>query len=120
MTDARSWIDLVKEFNTAYGIEAPDRFNEDSIALQSQLIHEEYDELNCAGSHAELLDAIGDLIYVLIGLALKADYDLDGALREIHRSNMSKLGADGKSILREDSKILKGPNYTPPDLTPYV
>lgn len=120
MTDARSWIDLVKEFNTAYDIEAPDRFNEESIGLQCMLIDEEFSEFKGAYSPTDALDAIGDLIYVLIGLALKVDYDLDGAFREIHRSNMSKLGADGKPIHREDGKILKGPNYTPPDLTPYV
>ena len=48
------------------------------------------------------------------------DWDLEQALRRVHRSNMSKLGEDGKPIYREDGKVLKGPNYQPPDLTDLV
>ena len=48
------------------------------------------------------------------------DWDLEQALRRVHRSNMSKLGDDGKPIYREDGKVLKGPNYQPPDLTDLV
>lgn len=115
----KDWIDLVKEFNAAYDIKTPCRTDRD-IDLQFELIAEEYDELCVAYSNIETLDAIADLIYVLIGLALKCGYDLDGAFREVHRSNMSKLGADGKPIYREDGKILKGPNFTPPNLEPFI
>lgn len=73
-----------------------------------------------ADKETEFLDAIGDLIYVLIGLALKAGYDLDGASREIHRSNMSKLGADGKPIFNKKGKVMKGLNFTLPDLRPFI
>ena len=114
-----NWIDLVKEFNAAYGVEAPAPYDEDSLNLQWRLVDEEMQELCDASSDIEFLDAIGDIIYVLIGLALKCGYDLDGAFREIHRSNMSKLGPDGKPIYRDDGKILKGPDYTPPDLEPF-
>ena len=48
------------------------------------------------------------------------DWDLEQALRRVHRSNMSKLGDDGKPIYREDGKVLKGPNYQPPDLSDLV
>lgn len=115
-----NWIDLVKEFNAAYGVEAPAPYDEDSLNLQWRLVDEEMQELCDASSDIKFLDAIGDIIYVLIGLALKCGYDLDGAFREIHRSNMSKLGTDGKPIYRDDGKILKGPDYTPPDLEPFI
>lgn len=64
----------------------------------------------------ELLDGLVDIMYVAYGCAIECGFDLDAGFAEVHRSNMSKLGADGKPILREDGKILKGPNYSPPDL----
>ena len=59
-------------------------------------------------------DALGDLEYVINGMALGMGIDLPAVVREIHRSNMTKLGPDGKPIYREDGKILKGPGYEPP------
>jgi predicted HAD superfamily Cof-like phosphohydrolase len=47
-------------------------------------------------------------------------WDIEQALRRVHASNMSKLGEDGKPIYREDGKVLKGPNYQPPDLSDLV
>ena len=132
--DGMSWIDCVKEFNSAYGVETPTK-NRDLIRTQLSLIREEITELIRAfkfwedvpsisprdcDARKEVLDAICDSVYVLIGLALKMGMDLDGAFREVHRSNMSKLGTDGKPIRRSDGKVLKGPNFTPPDLTPYI
>lgn len=60
---------------------------------------------------------LADLLYVTYWLAARIGIDLDAAFRLIHQSNMSKLGPDGKAIKREDGKVLKGPNYRPPDLT---
>ena len=59
-------------------------------------------------------DALGDLEYVTNGMALGMGVNLPVVVREIHRSNMTKLGPDGKPIYREDGKILKGPGYEPP------
>ncbi|TDE99183.1 hypothetical protein EXU48_02070 [Occultella glacieicola] len=84
-------------------------------------------ELEVAFARAEALDdgrrdtvatadALGDLVYVVYGMAIECGIPLEHVLAEIHRSNLSKLGADGRPILREDGKILKGPAYTPPDL----
>lgn len=69
-------------------------------------------------AEAEVLDALCDLQYVLDGtfLALGFHKVKDAAMTEIHRSNMSKLGEDGRPVKRDDGKILKGPNYSPPDL----
>ena len=64
----------------------------------------------------EVADALGDLRYVVDGANLVYGLPGQGVFEEIHRSNMSKLGADGKPIYREDGKILKGPNFTLPDI----
>lgn len=64
----------------------------------------------------EAADALADIRYVTDGAALEWGIPLEKCLREVHRSNMSKLGEDGKPILRADGKILKGPNFTLPDL----
>jgi predicted HAD superfamily Cof-like phosphohydrolase len=73
-------------------------------------------------AEAEVLDALCDIQVVLDGafLALGFWRVKDEAMAEVHRSNMSKLGADGKPILREDGKFLKGPNYFPPNLKPLI
>lgn len=130
--EGASWIDCVKEFNRTYGVKTlknSDGFGKARVKTQVELINEEIKELCSAfalwhefglNNKGKILDAICDSIYVLIGLALKMGFDLDGAFREVHRSNMSKLGEDGKPIKREDGKILKGPNFTPPNLEPYI
>lgn len=64
----------------------------------------------------EAADALGDLRYVVDGGNLICGFPGERVLAEIHRSNMSKLGEDGKPVLREDGKVLKGSNYTPPDI----
>lgn len=64
----------------------------------------------------EVADALGDLVYVIYGFALEMGYDLRKVVQEIHGSNMTKLGEDGKPIYREDGKVLKGPNYMKPNI----
>lgn len=89
--------------------------------LRFELLQEELDELRLAwvrGSKVGILDALTDLQYVLDGTYLEFGM---GALKEVafqdvHDSNMSKLGEDGLPLKREDGKILKGPNYRPPQL----
>lgn len=61
-------------------------------------------------------DALGDLEYVVNGMALSMGINLPAVVSEIHRSNMTKLGEDGKPIYREDGKVLKGPGYEEPQL----
>ena len=107
-----------------------------NIRLRKSLITEEYTELMSGLVQAEaqaycslpitqevkeeILDAIADLIYVTIGTAIDFGFDLEGAFEEVQRSNMSKLGEDGKPIFRKDGKILKGPNYKKPDLSSFI
>ena len=69
---------------------------------------------------ADCLKELADLIYVCAQYAENMDWDIEQALRRVHESNMSKLGNDGKPIYREDGKVLKGPNYQPPDLSDLV
>jgi predicted HAD superfamily Cof-like phosphohydrolase len=64
----------------------------------------------------ETADALGDLRYIVDGSNLVCGIPGELVLAEIHRSNMSKLGEDGKPVKREDGKILKGPWYTKPNL----
>ena len=68
----------------------------------------------------ECLKELADLVYVCYQYAENMRWDLDGALDLVHKSNMSKLDEDGKPIYREDGKVLKGPNYKPPDLSDLV
>lgn len=67
-------------------------------------------------SLVDAADATGDLRVVVLGTDLVCGFPSDAIDAEIHRSNMSKLGADGRPILREDGKFLKGPNYQPPNI----
>lgn len=65
---------------------------------------------------ARLTKELADLLYVIYGTAVTFNLPLQEAFNEVHRSNMSKLGADGKPIYREDGKVMKGPNYSPADI----
>ena len=64
-----------------------------------------------------LLKELCDLVFVCYQFAATYNLDLDEALRRVFESNMSKLDESGKPIYREDGKVLKGPNYVPPDLS---
>jgi predicted HAD superfamily Cof-like phosphohydrolase len=91
--------------------------------MQLDLIAEEYKEF-CAetgwGMYEDELKELADLVYVCYQYAENMEWDLDEALRRVHRSNMSKLGLNGHPILRHDGKVLKGPNYEPPTLTDLI
>lgn len=76
----------------------------------------EYVEAEAEGDLVGIADALADICVIAEGTALEYGIDLDACRREIHRANMSKLGADGKPIYRDDGKIMKGPGYEPPDL----
>lgn len=114
--------EMVREFHETYGAyiqDSPDAGNFALRRLRWNLIEEEVGELNEAlglGDIVEIADALGDIAYVVYGAAISFGIDLDAVLTEIHRSNMSKLGEDGKPIYREDGKVLKGPNFFKPDL----
>jgi predicted HAD superfamily Cof-like phosphohydrolase len=89
--------------------------------LRENLIEEELLELQEATMKepiniVDVADALGDLLYVVYGAAVEYGIPLDAVFEEIHASNMSKLGADGSPVYRGDGKVVKGPNYRPPDI----
>lgn len=87
--------------------------------LRLGLIEEEYEELRVAIADrdiVEVADALGDLLYVVYGMGATLGIDLDRVFAEVQRSNMTKLGRDGKPVIRFDGKIMKGPDFEPPDL----
>ena len=80
--------------------------------------NKEYLEATNNNDMVEVADALGDMLYILCGTVLEhgMQYKIEEVFDEIQRSNMSKLGADGKPVYREDGKILKGPNYFRPSI----
>ena len=80
--------------------------------------NKEYFEAAQKNDLIEVADALGDMLYILCGTILShgMQHKISEVFKEIQRSNMSKLGPDGKPIYREDGKVLKGPNYFKPDI----
>jgi|TARA_B100002052_G_C15379794_1_gene374855 predicted HAD superfamily Cof-like phosphohydrolase len=118
-------IEHVRQFHDAFGIKNNYKPNavldSDVFDLRHRLMHEENEEYLEAcknGDLVEIADALGDMMYILCGTILSHGLQdkIENIFEEIQRSNMSKLGTDGKPIYREDGKILKGPNYFKPDI----
>ena len=135
--------DLVRQFHDVYSLpvveDGPDADRE-RVHMRLALVAEEFAELvgavygraareriDAAFEEArklddgtrdtvETADALGDIVYVVYGMALELGIPLSSVLAEIQSSNLSKLGEDGKPVLREDGKVLKGPDYCPPDI----
>lgn len=113
----------VAEFHMAFDLPMRDlpaaEIDPELANLRVSLLEEETGEFIAAAKKNDLTgiaDALGDIIYVAYGTALTYGIDLDAILREVHRSNMSKLGADGRPIIRDDGKVLKSERYFPPDI----
>ena len=115
-------FELVGDFMEAFGQDVqfeptwPD-FNTRELRLE--LIQEELEELSDAVADRDMIqiaDALTDLLYVVYGAGHTFGLDLDECFQEVHRSNMSKLGENGRPIYREDGKVMKGPGYFEPDL----
>ena len=91
--------------------------------LRYNLIKEELDELKKAMDNKDLLevaDALTDILYVTYGAGIAFGIDLDKCFDQVQKSNMSKLGNDGKPIYNKVGKVMKGPNYFKPDLSKFV
>ena len=117
-------FEKVKEFMDAFGQEVvtkPKWPDAKTMELRIDLIEEEVKEFNeaicdASGSLVDVADALSDILYVVYGAGHAFGIDLDKCFSEVHRSNMSKLDEYGKPIYREDGKVLKGPDFTEPDL----
>jgi len=120
---------MVREFHEAFGLVVRDQPQESIPTAESEfrreLLREEWEEADEAlwfAGHSGEMDAthvmreLADLLYIAYGTALHYGVDLDAAVAEVHRANMSKLGTDGNPLRREDGKVLKGQNYQPPDV----
>ena len=112
----------VQHFHQATGAAIHQPVTPQLLDLRRTLIHEEAHELTAALHAGDVVNAIkeaADVLYVVHGTAVSFGWDLDGAFLAVHKSNMSKL-VDGKALLREDGKVLKGPNYHAPDLRRFL
>ncbi len=91
--------------------------------LRIDLIKEELEELKEAMNNKDLLevaDALTDILYVTYGAGHAFGIDLDKCFDEVQKSNMSKLGKNGKPIFNEFGKVMKGPNYFKPDISKFI
>ena len=119
-------FDDVKDFMEIYGQEVKTKSsfpNEKIIQLRYDLIKEELDELSLAIKEKDIIevaDALTDLLYVVYGAGHAFGIDLDKCFAEVQRSNLSKLDIDGKPIYNENGKVIKGPNYSKPNLKQYL
>ena len=121
-------LSKVEEFHNAFKEPNADRpclEERDIFQLRFKLMaeeNEEYLEACWKEDVVGIADALGDQLYILCGTILKhgMQHKIEEVFSEIHRSNMSKLGKDGKPVFRDDGKILKGPNYFKPDLKPII
>ncbi len=118
-------IKAVQEFHKAFGLgfkESPiANLSEQKLQLRFDLMQEENEEYLEAAKDNDLIevaDALGDMLYILCGTIIEhgMQHKIEEVFNEIQRSNMSKLGADGNPIYREDGKVMKGPNYFKPNI----
>ena len=119
-------FEKVGDFMEAFGQEVlciPTMPDFNLAALRLDLIEEEVQELRDGlgkQSMLEIADALTDILYVVYGAGHSFGIDLDDCFHEVHRSNMTKLGEDGRPMYRDDGKVMKGPNYEEPDLDQFV
>jgi predicted HAD superfamily Cof-like phosphohydrolase len=111
----------VRDFHQAFGQrigEKPELPDRKERTLREKLLEEEFNEYMRAELNddiVEIADALADIIYIACGTAVSYGIPLDNLFAEVHRSNMAKL-VDGKVIRREDGKVQKPADWTPPDV----
>ena len=119
-------LDAVKEFHSVFAIGHSEKpkadLGEAKNLLRFNLMKEENEEYLEAVQNkdlTEIADALGDMLYILCGTIIEhgLQHIIEDVFDEIQRSNMSKLGADGKPIYREDGKVMKGPHYFKPNFS---
>ena len=116
----------VKKFMQTFGQEVKTKSefpSEKVVKLRYDLIKEELDEFAQAIKNkdiVEVADSLTDILYVTYGAGIAFGIDLDKCFDEVQRSNMSKLGEDGKPIYNENGKVMKGPKYFEPNLKKFV
>ncbi len=123
-----SMLEQVKEFHRAFNIAIDQQVDQPLLNLRMRLVNEEADELSEAAilldmaasgdsiaglktAKAHFMKELCDLLYVALGTGIAFGMPLEKAFQAVHASNMSKLGVDGRPIMRDDGKVLKGHNY---------
>ena len=118
-------LKYVEDFHNAFGLSVAKKpitkLSSETIQLRFNLMKEENEEYYEAAKRNDIIevaDALGDMLYILCGTILSHGMQnkIHEVFEEIQRSNMSKLGNDGKPIYRDDGKVMKGPNYFRPDI----
>ena len=119
-------FESVKKFMETFGQEIKEKAGFPDVKITSlryELIKEELDELKDAIDSKdikEVADALTDILYVTYGAGHAFGINLDKCFQEVQKSNMSKLGLDGKPIYNDKGKVMKGPNYFKPNLGKFV
>ena len=119
-------FEKVKQFMQTFGQEVKTKASfsdEKTNQLRLDLISEELEELKNAMISKDLLevaDALTDILYVTYGAGHAFGINLDKCFDEVQKSNMSKLGSDGKPIYNKSGKVMKGPDYFKPDLSKFL
>ena len=122
-------LKAVELFHTTYGLGVNQTPTADLGKTKNELRfnlmkeeNEEYLEAVQNNDLIEVADALGDMLYILCGTILEhgLQHKIEEVFDEIQKSNMSKLGEDGKPIYREDGKVMKGPNYFKPDFSKII
>lgn len=123
----KKYIKKVTKFYKKFNIQKADKpqlIPYDKFKMRFELMKEENEEYKDAcvkDDLVEVADALGDMLYILCGTIIEHGMQdkIEQVFNEIQRSNMTKLGLDGKPIYREDGKILKGENYEKPNLAQF-
>lgn len=119
MTDEQQ---MVEEFHRKFEIlvqTTPSDLTDESKRLRIRLIQEEFEELKesmASGDLASIAKEIADLLYVVYGTAVSYGIDMEPVFREVHRSNLSKIGG----YKRDDGKWVKPATYSPARVEPIL
>ena len=119
MTDAQRMVEAFHRMFDILVSERPVPLDEGTKALRIRLIQEEFEELKEAMTQDDLPSVakeMADLLYVVYGTAVSCGIDMEDIFREVHRSNMSKVGG----YKREDGKWVKPPTYSPAKIAPIL
>lgn len=118
-------LEAVSRFHEAFGLGKADlptaNLEKDKVLLRHRLMAEEngeYLEAALSGDLEQVADALGDMLYILCGTILEHGMQevIEPVFEAIQKSNMSKLGSDGRPVYRKDGKVLKGPGYESPEI----
>ena len=119
MADAQSMVEAFHRMFDIVANRAPTVVDEPTRALRERLIQEEFEELKEAMARndlAAIAKEMADLLYVVYGTAVSYGIAIDPVFREVHRSNMSKVGG----YKRDDGKWVKPPGYSPAEVGPIL